>query len=239
MTGPLLRLHVSALKAAYRGNLAPPTIRAMLRSAPQSFGALHAHPPLALPGQRIGVMGGTFNPPHEGHLVCAETALQRLKLDALWWMVTPGNPLKSASGLPGLERRMAASRALATDSAIKVTGFEAELGSPHTYATVRYLRRRFPRTRFVWVMGADNLATFDRWQHWREIAGLVPIAVVDRPGWRFKALASPAARALSRRRLPESAAARLPFCTPPAWVLLTTQLSETSSTGLRAKMTSL
>jgi nicotinate-nucleotide adenylyltransferase len=239
MTGPLPWLHVSAPKAAYRGNLGPPTIDAMLRSALQSFGTLHAHPPLALPGQRIGLMGGTFNPPHEGHLVCAETALRRLKLDALWWIVTPGNPLKSASGLPSLERRMTASRGLISDPAIKVTGFEAELGSPYTYATVRYVRRRFPRTRFVWVMGADNLAAFDRWQHWHEIAHLVPIAVVDRPGWHLKALASPAARALSRRRLPESAAARLPFCKPPAWLLLTTRLSDTSSTALRRKTTSL
>jgi len=210
----------------------------MLKSALQSFGTLHAHPPLALPRQRIGLMGGTFNPPHEGHVICAETALRRLRLDALWWIVTPGNPLKSASGLPSLERRMAASRALISDRAIRVTGFEAELGSPYTYATVRYLRRRFPRARFVWVMGADNLATFDRWQHWREITRLAPIAVVDRPGWHLKALASPAARALSRRRLPESAAALLPFCKPPAWVLLGTRLSEASSTALRAETTS-
>jgi nicotinate-nucleotide adenylyltransferase len=206
----------------------------MLRSALQSFGTLHAHPPLALPGQRIGLMGGTFNPPHEGHVVCAETALRRLKLDQLWWIVTPGNPLKSPSGLPSLESRMAASRVLAADPAIKVTGFEAELGSPYTYATVRYVRRRFSRTRFVWVMGADNLASFDRWEHWREIARLVPIAVVDRPGWHLKALTSPAARALSRWRLPESAASRLPQCKPPAWVFLATRLSEASSTALRA-----
>jgi len=239
MTGPLPWLQVSALKAAYRSNLAPPTICAMLRSTLQSFGTLHAHPPLALLGQRVGLMGGTFNPPHEGHLVCAETALRRMKLDALWWIVTPGNPLKSASGLRSLAQRMAASRELIADPAIKVTGFEAELGSPYTFATVRYLRRRVPRVRFVWVMGADNLATFDRWQHWREIAWLTPIAVVDRPGWHLKALASPAARALSRWRLPESAAARLPFCRPPAWVLLTTRLSESSSTELRAQMTSL
>jgi nicotinate-nucleotide adenylyltransferase len=209
----------------------------MLRSALQSFGTLRAHPPPALPGQRIGLMGGTFNPPHEGHVVCAETALRRLKLDQLWWIVTPGNPLKSPSGLPSLESRMAASRALAADPAIKVTGFEAELGIPYTYATVRYVRRRFARTRFVWVMGADNLANFDRWQHWREIARLVPIAVVDRPGWHLNALASPAVRALSRWRLPESAASRLPQCKPPAWVFLATRLSETSSTTLRARET--
>ena len=132
---------------------------------------------------------------------------------------------------------MAESRALVSDPAIKVTDFEAELGSPYTYATVRYVRRRFPRTGFVWVMGADNLATFDRWQHWRDIARLVPIAVVDRPGWQLKALASPAARALSSRRLPASDAPLLPFRNPPAWVLLGTRLSEASSTELRAQAT--
>jgi nicotinate-nucleotide adenylyltransferase len=152
--------------------------------------------------------------------------------------VTPGNPLKSASRLPSLGQRMAASRALVSDPAIRVTGFEAELGSPYTYATVRYVCRRFPRTRFIWVMGADNLATFDRWQHWREIARLVPIAIVDRPGWHLKALASPAARALSRWRVPESAASRLPACKPPAWVFLATRLSEASSTAIRARATS-
>ncbi len=236
MTGPLPWLHWP-LKAAYRGGAAPPTIGVMLKSAPQSFGSLHAHPPLALAGQRIGLMGGTFNPPHEGHVVCAETALRRLKLDQLWWMVTPGNPLKSSSGLPSLESRMAASRALVTDPAVRVTGFEAELGSPYTYATVRYLRRRFPRTRFVWVMGADNLATFDRWRHWRGVAGMLPIAVVDRPGWHLTALASPAARALARGRLPESDAALLPTRKPPAWVFLTSRLSEASSTALRTHAT--
>jgi len=209
----------------------------MLTSALQSFGSLHAHPPLALPGQRIGLMGGTFNPPHEGHVVCAETALRRLRLDQLWWMVTPGNPLKSTTGLASLASRMAASRALVTDPAIRVTGFEAELGSPYTYATVRYLRRSFPRTRFIWVMGADNLATFDRWRHWRGIARLVPIAVVDRPGWHLKALASPAARALARARLPEAKAALLPGCKPSAWVFLTSRLSPASSTALRDQAT--
>ena len=236
MTGPLPWLHWP-LKAAFRGGAAPPTIGVMLKSALQSFGTLHAHPPLALPGQRIGLMGGTFNPPHEGHAICVETALRRLKLDQLWWMVTPSNPLKSSSGLPSLESRIAASRALVADPAIKVTGFEAELGSPFTYATVRYLRRRFPRTRFVWVMGADNLAGFDRWRHWRGLAGMLPIAVVDRPGWHLKALASPAARALARTRLPESEAALLPTRKPPAWVFLTSRLSEASSTALRAQAT--
>lgn len=206
----------------------------MLRSTLQSFGTFKAHPPLAFPSQRIGLMGGTFNPPHEGHLICAVTALRRLKLDQLWWMVTPGNPLKSGDGLPGFKDRMALSRAMAEDPAIKVTGFEAELGSPYTYATIRFVTHRYPRVRFVWVMGADNMATFHRWQHWREIAQLVPIAVVDRPGWHLRALASPAARYLARRRLPEAAAPLLAGQKTPAWVLLTTRLSDASSTALRA-----
>lgn len=189
--------------------------------------------PYAVPGQRIGLMGGTFNPPHEGHAVCAITALRRLKLDQLWWMVTPGNPLKSCNGLPSLEDRMAASRSFAASPAITITGFEAELGSPFTYATLRFVTQRLPHVHFVWVMGADNLATFHRWQHWRRIAQTVPIAVVDRPGWRLKALASPAARYLARVRLPEARAAQLAGAKPPAWALLTTRLSEASSTALR------
>jgi nicotinate-nucleotide adenylyltransferase len=129
---------------------------------------------------------------------------------------------------------MAASRRLATDPAMKVTGFEAGLASTYTYATVRFLKQQFPGVHFVWVMGADNLASFHRWQHWRDIARLVPIAVVDRPGWRLKALASPAAGGLARHRVPESAAALLPLIPPPAWALLSTRLSEASSTALRA-----
>jgi nicotinate-nucleotide adenylyltransferase len=207
----------------------------MLISAPQSPGILKARPPLVLPGQRVGLMGGTFNPPHDGHAICALTALNRLRLDQLWWIVTPGNPLKSGARLPRLEARMAASRGFARRPAIKITGFEAQLGSPYTYATIRFVRQHLPRVRFVWVMGADNLATFHRWQHWRDIARLVPIAVVDRPGWHLKALASPAARFLARRRIPERRAALLPGCKPPAWVFLSTRLSEASSTALRAQ----
>jgi nicotinate-nucleotide adenylyltransferase len=208
---------------------------AMLRSALQSTRHLRARPPFAAPGQRVGLMGGTFNPPHEGHALCATIALRALELDQLWWMVTPGNPLKGGAGLAPLPERIAASRALVRDPAIKVTGFEAALGSPYTYATVRYLTRHMPRVRFVWVMGADNLATFHRWAHWREIARLVPIAVVDRPGWHLPALSSPAARALARRRLPESAAPLLVDRKPPAWVFLKSRLSDASSTALRAK----
>ena len=121
-----------------------------------------------------------------------------------------------------------------TDPRIKVTGFEAALGTPYTYETLRYVTRRFPGVHFVWVMGADNLAGFDRWQRWRDIARLVPMAVVDRPGWRLQALASPAAQSLARFRVPEGLARQLPRMAPPAWTLLSTRLSEASSTALRA-----
>jgi nicotinate-nucleotide adenylyltransferase len=201
----------------------------------QSFADLRTQMPLAFPGQRVGLMGGTFNPPHEGHAVCAVTALRRLELAPLWWMVTPGNPLKGHDGLPSLAERMAASRRLAADPRIKVTGFEAALGTPYTYETLRYVTRRLPGVDFVWVMGADNLAGFHRWQRWRDIARLVPMAVVDRPGWRLKALASPAALGLARYRVPETLAGNLPTLAPPAWALLSTRLSEASSTALRAK----
>lgn len=199
-----------------------------------TFGSLRASLPLAYPGQRIGLMGGTFDPPHEGHRVCANTALRRMKLDQVWWIVTPGNPLKSGEGLPTLNERMAACRAFADSPAMKITGFEAQLGSPYTFLTIAFLRQRLPSLQFVWVMGADNLATFHRWQHWRDIARLVPIAVVDRPGWRLKALSSPAGQWLARGRLPEADAASVPGSTPPAWTLLSTRLSEQSSTALRA-----
>jgi len=198
------------------------------------FGSIRVRTPFVAPGQRIGVMGGSFNPPHEGHARVAETALKRLGLDQLWWLVTPGNPLKSHGGLMPLDERMAACRALAKGPRMHVTAFEAELGTPYTAATLEFLKARFPTANFVWVMGADNLATFHRWQNWREIARRMPIAVVDRPGWRLKALSSPAAQALGRQRQQESRSklAALPG-RPAGWTLLSTRLSDQSSTRLR------
>ncbi len=200
---------------------------------PQSFGSLRVRTPLSLPGQRIGIMGGTFNPPHEGHRIAAEAAMKRLRLDQVWWLITPGNPLKSHNGLPPLEGRMKLVEAFAHGPRMKITGFERELGTRYTAGTLSFLKHRFPATHFVWIMGADNLATLHRWQHWRDIAGTMPIAVVDRPGWRHAALSSPAAQALKRYRLPESEAAGLAGKKPPAWMLLTIRLSGLSSTALR------
>ncbi len=184
-------------------------------------------------GARIGLMGGSFNPPHDGHLVVARTSLRRLRLDQLWWVVTPGNPLKSHGGLPATDSRVKAVEALAKHPKMITTAFERDLGTPYTAATIEFLLNRYPHARFVWVMGADNLATFHRWQRWRDIAAMVPIAVIDRPGWRFPGLSSPAARSLALARIREENARFLPFRTPPAWVFLTTRLSNQSSTALR------
>jgi nicotinate-nucleotide adenylyltransferase len=185
-------------------------------------------------GQRIGLFGGTFDPPHEAHLAASLLALKRLALDRVWWLVTPGNPLKDTRGLAPLDARVAAARALARHPRIDVTGLEAKLGLRYTYDTIRYLVARCPQVHFVWIMGADNLRSFHRWQRWRELAALVPIAVVDRLGPSLYAVGSVSAHALGRRRIPEDAAASLPMRAPPAWVLLHGLKSPLSSTALRA-----
>lgn len=160
--------------------------------------------------------------------------MKRLNLDQLWWLITPGNPLKSNNGLSPLPERMKLVQTFARGPRMKITGFERELGTRYTAGTLSFLTRRYPAVRFVWIMGADNLAYFDRWQHWRHIAEIMPIAIVDRPGWRHAGLASPAARALERYRVPESEAATLADLRPPAWMLLTIRLSGLSSTALRS-----
>jgi nicotinate-nucleotide adenylyltransferase len=195
-------------------------------------------PPHA-PGLRIGLFGGTFDPPHEAHLSVALMAIRRLGLDFVWWLVTPGNPLKDTSALAPLAERLAAARRLARHPGIIVTSFEVELGVRYTYQTVRYLRARCPGVRFVWLMGADNLASFHRWRQWREIAGSLPIAVVDRAGPSLSATAGRAATALARFRVPESAARTLSGRRPPAWVYLHGLKSPLSSTALRTRQESL
>ena len=160
---------------------------------------------------RIGLLGGSFNPPHEAHRAISLFALKRLQLDRVWWLVTPGNPLKDNARTA--RRSPSASRPRATlrdDPRIDVSGLEAVIGTRYTVDTIRYLRRRCSGVHFVWIMGADNLAQFHRWQNWRRIAAEVPIAVIDRPPQSFRALAAPAAQALARYRLAEKRrAARL------------------------------
>jgi nicotinate-nucleotide adenylyltransferase len=185
------------------------------------------------PGQRIGLLGGSFNPPHAGHRLASLLALRRLGLDRVWWVVTPGNPLKDIAQLPPLAQRMAAARRVAADPRIAVTGFEALIGTRFTYDTIAYLKRRCPTVHFVWLMGADNLAGFHRWQRWRGIAALVPIAVIDRPGSTMRASSAPAAAWLGHRRFSPNRALALATARPPAWIFLHGPRSRLSSTLIR------
>jgi len=191
--------------------------------------------PLHYPGQRIGLFGGTFDPPHEAHLAACLLAMKRLALDRVWWLVTPGNPLKDTGGLAPLDERVAAARELARHPRFDVTGVEAEIGVRYSYDTIRHLVSHCRGVRFVWIMGADNLRSFHRWQKWRGIAELVPIVVVDRLGPSLYVTGSVTAQAFARRRIPESEAASLPDLRSPAWVFLHGLKSPLSSTALRAE----
>ncbi len=191
--------------------------------------------PMAAPNMRIGLLGGSFNPPHQAHLEISLTALKRLGLDQVWWLVTPGNPLKGTAKLASLESRVEAAKVLAKNPRIAVTGFEAKTGSAFTIDLLLGLKQRFPDVNFVWLMGADNLAEFDRWRAWEEIFALMPIAVLDRPGFRLKARAGKAAQRFAAYAVDESDARGLALLPPPAWTILSHKLSSLSSTALRTK----
>lgn len=183
---------------------------------------------------RIGLFGGSFNPPHSGHLHVSREALRRLRLDRLWWLVTPGNPLKDNSELPSLGERIAAARSLVgADRRIVITGLEAGLGTRFTADTIAKLRARAPAARFVWIMGADNLGDFSRWRGWRDIARAVPIAAFDRRGGAAKPPSGAAAAYLERFRLDERGAGLLASAPAPAFVYLHGPRSPESSTHLR------
>ncbi|MFD1695638.1 nicotinate-nucleotide adenylyltransferase [Roseibium aestuarii] len=191
--------------------------------------------PHAEPGNRIGIFGGSFNPPHSGHRLVAMTALRRLRLDQVWWLVTPGNPLKDKTELAPLERRIHMTAALANHPRMHVTAHEVALGTSFTAETLRQLCRKRPSLRFVWIMGADNLAGFHRWQNWRTIVETVPVAVIDRPDASLSVLSSPMAQAYRTSRIDDSDAACLPELRAPAWTFLRGPLDETSSTELRRR----
>ncbi|MEP6831458.1 MAG: nicotinate-nucleotide adenylyltransferase [Rhizomicrobium sp.] len=180
-------------------------------------------------GLRIGLLGGSFNPAHDGHLYVSETALKRLKLDAVWWLVSPGNPLKDKSSMASLAARLDSARAMAMQHpAIHVSAVEQQLGTIYTIDTVEALQRRFPQIRFVWLMGSDNLEQFSRWQRWEDLARRIPIAVIQRPGSILAALNAPLVRRFGMVRDP-----REPMRPPLVMVLDGARNSE-SATRLRA-----
>lgn len=189
-------------------------------------------PPHA-PGMVIGLYGGSFNPPHAAHRHVSLVALRRLRLDRVWLLVSPGNPLKDNAALPPIDERAAAARRLTAHPRIVVSDVERRIGATRTYDVVARLTSRCPGVRFVWIMGADNLAAFHRWGRWRELANLVPIVVVDRPGATFAPLSAPAARALAGRRIDERDAPLLAGLPPPAWCFLHEPRSALSSSALR------
>lgn len=184
-------------------------------------------------GMKIGLFGGTFDPPHQAHLSACLLAMKRLGLDAVWWMVTPGNPLKDTRHLSPLDKRIAAIKAMTHHPRIFVTGFEADIGTRYTYDTIAYVLDRCPGVNFVWIMGADNLRSFHRWEKWRGIARMIPFAVVDRLGPSLYATGGTAGQALMRYRIREELARSLPYRRPPAWVYLHGLKSPLSSTALR------
>lgn len=188
-------------------------------------------------GMRVGLFGGSFNPPHAGHLLVTEIALRRLKLDQLWWIVTPGNPLKETKALPSLATRMALSEAIITDPRIKVTGFEALHKVRFTADTLKIIKQHNPGVNFAWVMGADNLQNFHQWQNWRSIAKTFPIAVIDRPGATLSYLSSVMAKTFDYARIDESEAPSLLNYRAPAWTFIHGPRSALSSTAIRRAVT--
>lgn len=184
---------------------------------------------------RIGLLGGSFDPAHAGHVLISLHALRSLQLDRIWWLVTPGNPLKETSALPSSLDRAQRARALTSDPRIDVTRIEDDLGTRLTVETLICLKQRCPDVRFVWLMGADNLGEFHLWHRWQDIARLMPIAVFDRPGATLAATRSRAAIGLGRARIPENRAKMLPDMPAPAWVYFHGRRSSLSSTELRAK----
>jgi nicotinate-nucleotide adenylyltransferase len=183
---------------------------------------------------RVGLLGGSFNPAHEGHRQLATLALRRLRLDQVWLMVSPGNPLKEARGMASMRDRLASARSIADGRRVIATGIEDQIGTRYTADTLAALRRLFPAVQFVWLMGADILAELPRWKHWLGVAHAVPLAVVPRPRYNHRALAGQAAQRLRRAWRPSRSAAVLARDVAPAWTFLPAPQNAISATALRA-----
>lgn len=185
-------------------------------------------------GLRVGLLGGSFNPAHDGHRHISLVALRRLQLDQIWWLVSPQNPLKSATDMADLPTRLSAARRIARHPRIHVSDLETRLGTQYTCDTLAALRIRAPDTRFVWLMGADNLAQMPAWRHWRQIMALMPVAVLDRPGYGLRALHGKVATGYANARIASACAASLADMPAPAWCFLSCRLHPASATAIRA-----
>ena len=197
-------------------------------------GARHgADATLSQPARRIGLLGGSFNPAHGGHRRISLFALEALGLDEVWWMVSPGNPLKPAAGMAPLAARVASAQRRARRAPIRVTAVEREFGTRFTIDSLRELQRRWPKRQFVWLMGTDNLGQFHHWCDWRGIARAMPIAVIARPGYDAAAIASPAMAWLRRYRRSAASFRNRAEWSAPALVLLRFDPDQRSATALR------
>lgn len=190
--------------------------------------------PYAPAGARIGLLGGSFDPPHAGHAKITRAALRRFGLDQVWWLVTPGNPLKAHGPAP-IQDRIDAARDVMRHPRVQVTGIEEHLGTRYTAQTLQALTRLYPKVRFTWLMGADNLAQFHRWQDWRAIMDGVRVGVLARPGGRLTARMSVAARVYQGARLPASESRSLASRDAPCWCFVNIPMSDLSSTKIRAR----
>lgn len=195
---------------------------------------LPAHALGFVPRRRVGLLGGSFNPAHEGHLEIALIALKQLALDEVWFLVSPGNPLKSGDGMAALDARAASARRVTgAHPHVRIVTIEAVLGTRFTADTLAALRRRFRRTCFVWLMGADNLVQIPAWARWSRIFHAVPVAVFARPNYSVRALAGKAARRFSTARRNGHRVRRLASDSPPAWVFFHTRLNPASASAIR------
>jgi nicotinate-nucleotide adenylyltransferase len=197
------------------------------------FPARYLRMPHVESGMAVGLFGGSFNPPHAGHVLLAEIALRRLRLDQLWWIVTPGNPLKNLKELMPLKERIAACEKLAGDPRIKVTAFEAAHHIRYTADTLALVKQKHPDVNFVWLMGADSLKNFHLWQRWGKIAMTFPIAVIDRPGSTLSYMSSTVAKTFDYARTDEEDAPRLARMKAPAWTFIHGPRSSLSSSAIR------
>ena len=193
------------------------------------------HPPDFGPGQRIGLFGGSFNPAHRGHYMVALYALKKLKLDWVWWMVSPQNPLKDAGETGEYAARLAYTKTVAKHPRFVVTDIEKQMGSRTTAETLRELKPLFARGHFVWIMGADSFADLHHWHDWLQIPATLPLAVLARPGYSLRALGGPAATRFDNEQLPTHLAPQLGGRKPPAWCFIPMPLRPESSTAIRRK----